>query len=298
MKSTFRNISFLAAMFCGQGSAQEVKTPPVGTVTAIPGVIQVAAPPEPAAAVEKPDFQIEGTQVKLIDVVESPPMPGLPPVSGTMTLKVHSVADPGLPDPPRPPESAISAGTEDFAEYTGEQPKAHFAFISATVYDRSRTRLTCYPRGGGEKGVTVWSNVDFNHFSEISAFEAKGSDGEIRSYHLMMGIGNETTEGRRELLAEHGIEWEMPEIPTLPDGPPVFVVESQDPDTETLELVEDLHALYRDEGKRMAELSAAREKAYEDKKAYLLANPPKPKDVTVHFWNRGDSSTRPEAEQP
>jgi len=113
-----------------------------------------------------------------------------------------------------------------------------------------------------------------------------------------MGIGNETTEGRRELLAEHGIEWEMPEIPTLPDGPPVFVVESQDPDTETLELVEDLHALYRDEGKRMAELSAAREKAYEDKKAYLLANPPKPKDVTVHFWNRGDSSTRPEAEQP
>jgi hypothetical protein len=174
------------------------------------------------------------------------------------------------------------------------------AFVSATVYDSSRTRLTVYPNGGIDKAVTVWSNLDFNHFSGFGSFEARDASGESRKYSLLMGIGNENSDFRRRLLAERGIEFEEPEIPVLPQGQPSFVIVTEAPDPEGVKLIEDLHALSRTEGDRMAEACAAREKAYEERRAYLLANPPKPKDVTVHFWKRtkADENTRKEGGQP
>lgn len=269
--------------------AQEVRTPPATTTALIPAPIQNEGPIVPPAPVVKPDFEIESTQVKLLDVVEAPPMPGLPPVEGTITLTVNTVADPGLPDPPVPephPDALDPETMERLSELAAKHQETHIAFVSATVYDRTRTRLTCYPSGGAKKAVTAWSNLDFNHFSGFGTFEAKESDGEVRSYHLLMGIGNEDTGLRQRLFEERGIEWEEPAIPALPDGAPAFLVETENPDPDGVKLLEDLHALYRDDGKRMAELAAARQKAYEEKKAYLLANPPKPKDVTVNFWKR------------
>jgi len=286
MKRSLGILPILTVFIYGHGLAQEVRTPPVTTVAALPAPIHDATPPEPRPPVEKPDFQIESTQVKLLDVVEAPPMPGLPPVEGTITLKVHSVANPGLPDPPQPPPARVPLDPEFLEHFAEEHLNTGFAFVSATVYDHSRTHLTCHPSGGGNKAITVWSNVDFNHFSGIGAFEATGADGKTRSYHLMMGIGNKNTEEWLEWLAEREIEWEMPEIPALPDAPPAFVIETQNPDPESVKLIEDLHALYRDEGEKMAADAAARQAAHEARKAHFLANPPKPKDVTIHFWNR------------
>jgi len=289
MKRSFGILPILTVYMCGHGLAQEVRTPPITTVATLSAPILDDMPPETPPPVEKPDFQFESTQVKLLDVVEAPPMPGLPPVEGTITLKVHSVANPGLPNPPQPPPASVPADPEfmeHFAEFAEEHLHTGFAFVSATVYDHSRTHLTCYPSGGGNKVITVWSNVDFNHFSGIGAFEANGSDGKTRSYHLVMGIGNESTEEWRESLAEQDVQSEMPEIPTLPDGAPAFVIETQNPAPESVKLIEDLHALYRDEGGKIAADAAARQAAYEARKAHFLANPPKPKDVTIHFWNR------------
>ena len=48
-----------------------------------------------------------------------------------------------------------------------------------------------------------------------------------------------------------------------------------------------MHDLYRTEGPRMVAAYDARMKAEEERRAYLIAHPPKPKDVTVYFWNRG-----------
>jgi len=252
--------------------------------------------PQPAA--EKANFRIQSTQVKLVDVVESPPMPGLPPVEGTITLKVHSVADPGLPEPvhalpPREKQPVFfndPQALEHLARLEEEKQRNRFAFVSATVYDRSRTRLRFHSSGEGHNAVTAWSNIDFNHFSGCGSFEAVGANGETRSYQLMLSIGNEDTEQRRAWLAAKNIKWDVPEIPALPDGAPVFVIVTEDPDPESVKLIEDLHALYRDEKEQMAQLTAAREKAYEERKAHLLANPPKPKDVTVHFWKRDKSA--------
>jgi hypothetical protein len=194
-----------------------------------------------------------------------------------------------LPDPPPPPEPPSFDDPEvreRFAEWAAKHRQSTIAFISATVFDRSRTLLTVYPEGGIEKAVTGWSNLDFNHFSGFPSFEASEPGGEARSYSLLMGIGNNTADFRHRAAEAAGVETADPEIPPLPDGPPAFVIVTEDPDPDGLKLIEDLHALYRAEGARMAEAGAAREKAREERRAFLLANPPKPKDVTIHFWKR------------
>ena len=220
-------------------------------------------------------------------------------MTGTITIKVHTVTDPGLPDPP-PPLPALPVTDPEvkarLAEMSAKYKQTQLVFLSATVYDHKRTLLRCYPSGNRGKEITAWSNLDFNHFCGFGDFEATGADGEVRKYALLMGIGNENTERRSEWLASKGIEYEGPEIPALPDDKPAFVVETENPDPESTTLMEDLHALYRAEGVRMAEACVAREKAREARKAYLLANPPKPKDVTIHFWKR-EKPVAPAAQQ-
>jgi hypothetical protein len=300
---------FLAAAFTSsalsgeESSTDLVRTPPLTTKAIIPGRITDGTAPPPPPPVEKPDFQIESTQVKQLDVVEAPPMPDLPPVEGTITLNVHTVADPGLPDPP-PPLPPLPVDDPQvkarLAEMSAKYRETKVLFLSATVYDHKRTLVRCHPNGATAKEITAWSNLDFNHFCGFGTFEAKDADGEVRKYALLMGIGNENTERRQQLLATKGIVYDGPEIPALPDDKPAFVIETENPDPEGVKLLEDLHALYRAEGTRMAKACTARQEAYEERKAYLLANPPKPKDVTVHFWKRtkGDENTKEEGDQP
>lgn len=262
----------------------QVLTPPSNIEAKIAEPVPQETPSEQPAPVEKPDFQIETTQVRLIDVVEAPPMAGLPPVKGTMMLTVHGVADPKLPETPatevaQPP---TTSGIE--AEVT--LPETRFVNVSATVYDQSRTLLQCQSMQHPNQSITVWSNVNFNHFCGVGNFESKGADGKLRGYHLMMGIGNE--EGKQPADGS--------QIPYIPDGNPAFVIISENPAPETVRLVEDLHALYRAEGEKMAADVIARKKAEDEKRAYLLANPPKPKDVTVHFWKRDTDSETPTQE--
>lgn len=281
----------------------EVRTPPAGTVATIPAPIPDGSLPPPPPPIEKPDFQIESTQIKRVGVIEGPEMAGLPPVEGTITLTVHNVADPGLPDPPPPlPPQPITDPQvkERLAELTAKYQQTRYIFLSATVYDHKRTLLRCNPNGAVGREISAWSNLDFTHFCGFADFEATGADGEVRKYDLLMFVGIENTQRRRDLLADRGIEYDGPEIPALPDRQPAFVILTENPDPEGVTLLEDLHALYRDEGTRMAEACAARAKAREERKAYLLAHPPKPKDVTVHFWMRQKpaANTQSEGSQP
>jgi hypothetical protein len=232
-----------------------------------------------------------------MEVVEAPELPDLPPIQGTKTLTVHLVDDPGLPDPPPPlpPRPADDPQVKALLEeMSANYRETQIVFVSAMVYDHSRTLLTCYATGNSRREITVWSNLDFNHFSGFGTFNAKGADGETRNYALLMGIGNEITANRRQFLASRGFEYNEPVIPPLPDDKPAFVIQTENPSPESVTLIEDLHALYRAEGTRMAEACAAREKAREERKAFLLANPPKPKNVTVHFWKRERQVARPD----
>jgi hypothetical protein len=275
-------VGLLISLTAGVAAAQEIRQAPATTVASFPNALPVTSPP--AAPIVPPDFQIESTQVKQVEVVEAPEIPGSPPVEGMTTIKIHTVSDPGLADPPLSlaplPSEDPQMGESGLERESGEQ-ETTIVFLSATVYDHSRTLLRCHSSGGTGEEITVWSNVDFNHFAGFSAFDAKGGGAEPRKYALMLAVGNVTT---------NGMESGVPAIPKIPDGVPSFVIQTAAPEPTEVTLVGDLHALYRAEGTRMAEAYVAREQACEARKAYLLAHPPKPKDVTVHFWNRGNPS--------
>lgn len=97
-----------------------------------------ASPPEPI------DFEVRSAWTKRLEVRESPPMAGLPPVTGTINLTMRRVDDPGLPDPPLPPtprpiiDPDLLAAIEEFKRnYKGSE----FMLVSGMVHDHSRSFL-------------------------------------------------------------------------------------------------------------------------------------------------------------
>ena len=182
----------------------------------IPVPIADGAPSQPAPKPEPINFDVLTSRTKRVAVTEAPEMSDLPPIKGTINVTVQMVKDPGLPDPPPPlpalppHDPAVLARMEELRKnYRGTE----LVFLSATVYDHSQTLLRIYPNGnvGGE--ISAWSNVDFNHFSGFSTFRVKGSDGAYRDYGLLMGIGSIDTYRMRKRLAQHGHDYDGPEIP-------------------------------------------------------------------------------------
>lgn len=268
------------------------------TEAQITGGISDGKPGLPPPEREPIPFVVKSSITRQVFVEESPEMPGLPAPKGTINVTVQVVKDPGLTDP-LPPLPALPpddpAVLARMAEMHEKYRGTELVFVSATVYNHSRTFIRCYPSGGGGRNeISGWSNLDFNHFSGFATYQVKGADGETRQYGLMMGLGNEDTKQRAEWLAKHDKEYEAPEIPKLPDleatGPAFVITEGDTTDREAMELVEGMHNLYRMEGQRMEDAYHARIKAYEERKAYLLANPPVPKDVTIQFWKRESPS--------
>ncbi len=238
---------------------------------------------------DAPEFQIESTQVKRLEVVEAPKLSGLPPTEGVIRLKMHNVAEPKLKTIEPQSEEDQSKSNLDSQVTDEEVIQSSMIFLSATVYDQKRTLLRCSVNGAGDDEITVWSNVNFNHFTGVNTVQVRQANGDIHAYSLIIAIGNEVSQSLKEA-----------DVPSIPDGVPAYVIQSKNPSPESLALVESLHVFYRTEGKRLAEESVAREKAYEAEKAYLLANPPKPKDVTIHFWKRSspENNTPSQPEQP
>ena len=299
MKPLLKIFPIIAAIVCDQGLAQEIKTPPATTKAANQVTIFDASKQIPPQPVVLPQFEVLRTQQRRVYINEGPPMTGLPAVEGEISIEVHEVVDPGLPALPEP-----SAEVRDVPQPPVEQPylfgelldsvaNKQMVFISATVYDRSRTLLKCYLSGDSDKKITAWSNLDFNYYSGMGTFAVTGAEGKTRHYDYFMGIGNLDREYVREYRKRHGLDPlpdDLPQIPELPDDGPAYVVQQGDPDdpapdSAILTMLDDLHAFYRDEGERLIESYEARKRAREARRAELLANPPKPKDVKVHFWS-------------
>ena len=259
----------------------------------------------PSAPIPKPepiDFKVLNSRTTRMDVTEAPEMHDLPPITGTINVTVQLVENPNLIDPPPPlpalpPEDpAVIARLAELREkYRGTE----LVFLSATVYDPNRTFLRIYPNGRLHDSVTAWSNLNFNHFCGFSTYRVKDAeDGTLYDFGLLMGIGSMDTRRWKEMAEARGIEYKGPEIPVIPemidlaDGGPSFVVVEGDAESPAMDTLEQIHDLYRKEGKRMEEAYHAREKARAERKAYLLANPPKPNDVKIQFWKRNNPSPK------
>ncbi len=284
MKVLPLSLAFLGGLLSSRGE----EAAPLWDVE-IPAPISDSRPSEPAPEVEPINFKVQSSQTTRVAVTEAPPMPGLPPVKGTINVTVQWVKDPGLPDPSPlpalPPEDpAVIARMEELRK---NDRGMTIVFLSATVYDHSRTLLRIYPNGNAEGEITAWSNVDFNYFCGVSTFRIKESNGTSHDCQLLMGIGNSDTRLTRKRIA--GNAFAGPKIPDLPDlasGGPAFVVTGGPKDGEAMNTLAAVHDLYRMEGAKMEAAFQAREKAQEERRAYLLANPPVPKDIVIRFWKR------------
>jgi hypothetical protein len=285
--------TLLVSVWLTNLNAQEVATK---WDVEIPVPIADGTPSEPVPKPEPLDLKVLSSRTARMAVTEAPEMPDLPPITGTINVTVQVVENPDLIDPPPPlpalpPEDpAVVARLAELREnYRGTE----LVFLSATVYDQNRTFLRIYPNGRAVDSVTAWSNLDFHHFSGFSTYRVKDAeDGTLYDYGLLMGIGGIDTRRWKEMAEARGIEYKGPEIPEIPemtdlvDGGPSFILVEGDTKSPAMDTLEQIHDLYRKEGVRMEEAYHAREKARAERKAYLLANPPKPDDITVQFWKR------------
>jgi hypothetical protein len=287
------SLSRLSVLLLTAGAIQAEPTDLSASSTSVVEDSTVSLPPQVdlAEATFKPeplDFTVLASRTQRVQVTQAPPMEGLPPVTGTATLKVEMVEAPELPAPVEPLgelPAQDAAATAQIQEFREQHPSGEFIFISATVYDHVRTYLRIFPNGQADREVAVWSNVDFNHFAGLGSFRVKDADGTSRDIGLMMSLGNES-----------GIKDGAPSLPALAAAGPSFIVTKGDC-PEAVESLKRLHQLYRNEGETLKQASLARTKALEAKKAAFLASPPKPADVTVRFWQRPES-TASASEQP
>ncbi len=237
-------------------------------------------------------FEILSTETKRVYVTEAAEMADLPPTQGIINVTVHRVEDPDLPDPPVSPRvstssHADSALTEPTALNQETAVETSLILVSATVYDHCRTLVRISPNGIPEDEISAWSNVDFNHFTGFSTFKFTDDHGIEREYALMMGIGNEEVSDTRV---------EQPRIPNLPElstQGPSFSVAEGNTQGQGMKLLTQLHEFYQNKGPELEAAFQAREKAQAERKAYLLANPAVPNDVTIHFWKRDTPLSEP-----
>ena len=252
---------------------------------------------KPIVKSEPITFKVLSSRTKKMDVVRAPEMPDLPSITGRIKVNVRMVEDPELPEPPEPlPELSIDdpAVIARMAELREEYQGTSLVFISASVYDHKRTLLRIHTNAGLGGEVSAWSNLDFNHFSGFSIYRVKdGINGAPYDFGILLGLGNEDTAAMTKINSLSDIGYKAPKIPKLPDlkkGGPAFVVVEGKKGSSAMNTLEQIHDLYRNDGKRMEAAFHAREKAHAERKAYLLANPTKPEDVTINFWKRDKPS--------
>lgn len=229
-------------------------------------------------------------------VTEPPPMQGVPAVEGTINVTLQVVEAPNLPQPPPlppvpPTDPAIQAQIQ---EWMDNRKEAKMAFVSASVYDNHRTFLRIYPNGRVGEEVTAWSNLNFNLFTGWSSYRVTNADGYTQETYLLMGIGDIQTAAMQNLARKAGRQFDPPDIPTLPDmntAGPAFQVIAGDDNSPAMDTLEQLHDLFEKEGERMALAQAARKQAEDERRAELLANPPKPADVTIRYWKGNANGT-------
>ncbi len=266
---------------------------------ALPGRLSDGTPSLPAPKPAPIDFKVLSSRTTRMAVIEAAEMSDLPPITGTINVTVQRVEDPNLPEPP-PPLPALPPDDPQvvarLAELRLKYRGTKMVFISASVHDHKRTLLRIYPNGKMDDEVSAWSNLDFNHFCGFSTYRVKDAvDGTFYDYGLLMGIGSMDTALWAALAKKRGFAYQAPEIPQMPDlsdGGPSFVLIEGDAKSAAMDTLEQIHDLYRVESAKMEQTYHARVKARAERKAFLLANPPKPEDIVIRFWERESISGR------
>lgn len=208
---------------------------------------------------------------------------------GGRTITIQQIKPIALPPPPPPAEVTVGEPDAEFtqrlAEYRETHPKNELLFLGATVFRSKdsppRTLVRWWPQGG--KGmITFWSSADFALIAGgINSFIDSAAD----THHLLMGWGNVDIDRMSELRVAKGLEYDAPNIPDFPGGKATFeIIGDHKPSAEELIVIQSLHDVYNSDLELLKTAYDGRERARIEREAYLKANPPQPKDITLNYW--------------
>ena len=267
--------SYLPVLSQDANDSLSEETAATPTTARILGSIPDGTPPPPEPL--KPKYIVASK-----DVLESKSIQ-----QGGRTITLREINPIALPPPPPPVEplspEAEAAFREKAAQYRESHPRTKMAFISATVFrskDSSpRTLVRCWPEGKRQT-ITYWSSADFGLISGIHAF----ADATGTHHTMLMGWGYENLESLSDIQMGRLKAYGATELPTIPEGKASFQIAGTPPAAEDLAPIQALHDLYNSEHARLKTAFEGRERARIEREAYLKANPPQPKNITLNYW--------------
>lgn len=223
----------------------------------------------------------------------SPPMPGLPPIEGEVTVTMQLLDAPvkAAEIPPVKP-GEVAPNSEFIARLKTEKERClgqEMIFLSVTVYDSRHSLVRVFPGNRNEDAVTAWSNVDFQHFSGVNLYQVFESDLLYREVGVLMGVGK----SKKSKPPEGGAFTNVPDLGELSVVGPHFRIIEGPQNGAGFQSLRELHQLYRLEGSKMEDEWRLREEASQARRQGLLANPPEPEDIRLRFWQReGNESAK------
>ena len=215
--------------------------------------------------------------------------------------RVDPLPVPPPPEPAAPPTAAEAAAfAARIAAYRASHPHHDFLMLGATLYlsenHAPRAFIRIWPANAGGV-VSFWSNLDLRETQGICRFAA--TDGTVHEVFMAWSIVN--TDRAADSWARRGIAYRPPAFPAFPhetpaaadrpaalNGPASYLVADDAPaDPTVVASFAEFVRLYNLERPALRAAFVRREKARLALEAELKAHPPRPEDLTIHYWTSG-----------
>ena len=256
---------------------------PSTTTARIIGTIRDGTPPPPPPP--KPEYHIASRDVLSTKTHQQ----------GGRTITVREIKPINLPQPPAPVEVTPNALDNSFIEqmraYHATHPRPELLCLGATVFlsaNHPPRTLVRYWSIDHKSQITFWSSADFSLIAGgISSFiDTTGAD-----HSIFMSWSHMDADLVSKVYAAQNRVYQKPEIPAFPEGKATFQIIGAAPAAEELIAIQSLHDIYNSELPHLQTAYQSREQARLQREAYLKANPPQPKDITLNYWRTEKPAT-------
>ncbi|MCF7731306.1 MAG: LamG domain-containing protein [Akkermansiaceae bacterium] len=269
----------------------EAVTDTVATGANLPRLIETVIAPAPAPVPAVKPYTPAPADLREAKTIEQ----------GGRQITYQRIEPLPIPPPPEPVPQPTAAERAAFsaraAALRASRPRERFILLGGTLYlsDNRPPRAFCrqWPVGGGEP-VSFWTNIDLRDIQGLGRFV--GTDGTHYQFMMMWTVMDLSRIA--SAWSANGRAYLPPELPDFPNETPaaagqpatltgaatfIPVCEGADKAND-LTIITELHKIYNQERPRLHAAAISRENARLAAEAALKANPPKPQDITLHYW--------------
>ena len=259
---------------------------------------------------------LSGQEARILGTVpDGSPLPPSPPLPGFSVedkdvfrstsirrdgrvITMREIKPVALPEAPKlgPMVSLSPAEQIAFSEQINARrelrPRQQFIFLGATVYISktlpTRSFVRCRVDGNADTAA-FWSSADFSLLAGLPGFIDKNG----RNSSIFMMWSKVDLDRMGTLLAARGGGTNLPNAPDFSGEKASFTFVGASPGEEGLLAIQSLHDIYNTNHAMLLRARNGREAASRAREADLLANPPKPGNIVLNYWNTGSAPTAP-----